>query len=148
MIKINPKSEVDYRMKLAQLYLGDAEDSHKREDTRGTVASSQLAVENAAKAVIAVYRIPSWSHDPSHELRDIIGQIPQNLRPLAEELADIAELLAPEHGRATYGEPIKGLTPWEIYRREDAETALRHARRAVELAKLILEGLKDWSAKS
>ena len=32
-------------------------------------------------------------------------------RELVEELADIAESLAPEHGRATYGEPLRGLTP-------------------------------------
>jgi HEPN domain-containing protein len=67
--------------------------------------------------------------------------MPQNLRPLAEELARIAGLLAPEHGNI--GEPTRGLTPWEIYERKDAETALQHARRAVELAGLILKGLID-----
>jgi HEPN domain-containing protein len=141
MFKMNPKSEVDYRMKLAQQYLEESENAYRRGDIRSTVASSQLAAENAAKAIVAVYRIPSWSHDPSHELRDIIEQMPQNLRPLAEELARIAGLLAPEHGNI--GEPTRGLTPWEIYERKDAETALQHARRAVELAGLILKGLID-----
>jgi HEPN domain-containing protein len=98
MFKMNPKSEVDYRMKLAQQYLEESENAYRRGDIRSTVASSQLAAENAAKAIVAVYRIPSWSHDPSHELRDMIEQMPQNLRPLAEELARIAGLLAPEHG--------------------------------------------------
>jgi len=106
------------------------------------VASSQLAAENAAKAVVAVYRVPSWSHDPSHELREVAAQLPASLKPLAEELASVAELLALERGRATYGEPARGLTPWELYTREDAEAALRRARKAVELAKTILRELR------
>jgi HEPN domain-containing protein len=68
--------------------------------------------------------------------------MPQALRPSAEELAEVAELLAPEHGRATYGEPARGLTPWEIYGREDAEEALGRARRALELMMVILGGLE------
>jgi HEPN domain-containing protein len=136
--KINPKSEIDYRMKLAECYLMEAEDAYRRGDFRGTVASSQLATENAAKAVISVYRMPSWSHDPSHELREIANQIPQNLKPSLEEIAEIAGLLAPEHGRAVYGEPMRGLTPWEIYVKRDAELALQRAKRAIELARILL----------
>jgi len=139
--KINPTSEIGYRLKLAERYLMEAEDAYGRGDFRGTVSSSQLAAENAAKAVIAVYRIPSWSHDPSHELREIASQIPQNLKPQLEELAEIAGLLAPEHGRAVYGEPTKGLTPWEIYTENDAELALQRAKRAVELARILLREL-------
>jgi len=140
--KINPISEIGYRLKLAERYLMEAEDAYGRGDFRGTVSSSQLAAENAAKAVIAVYRIPSWSHDPSHELREIASQIPQNLKPQLEELAEIAGLLAPEHGRAVYGEPTKGLTPWEIYTENDAKLALQRAKRAVELARILLRELR------
>ncbi len=68
--------------------------------------------------------------------------MPAVLQPLAEELASMAELLAPEHGRATYGEPARGLTPWELYTREDTEAALQRAKRAVELAKTILRELR------
>jgi len=73
-LRMDPEAEVNYRVKLAEQYLADAEGAYGREDYRTTVASSQLAVENAAKAVISAYRIPSWSHDPSHELRDLIEQ--------------------------------------------------------------------------
>lgn len=141
-LRFTPLSEVRYRAKLAERYLADAEDAFKRGDFRGTVAASQLAAENAAKAVVAVYRVPSWSHDPSHELREAAAQMPASLKPLAEELASMAELLAPEHGRATYGEPTRGLTPWELYTREDAETALQRAKKAVELANTILKKLE------
>ncbi|MCC6065763.1 MAG: HEPN domain-containing protein, partial [Thermofilum sp.] len=70
-LRLNPLSEVEYRERLAERYLADAEGAFERGDFRGTVASSQLAAENAAKAVVAVYRVPSWSHDPSHELREV-----------------------------------------------------------------------------
>jgi len=46
----------------------------------------------------------------------------------------MAEALAPEHGRPTCGEPVRGLTPWDVYSEEDAKTALSYARRALELA--------------
>ena len=140
-MKINPLGEVSYRLKLAVHYLKDAEDAYRRGDYRGTVASSQLSTENAAKAVIAFFRIPSWSHDPAPELRELLNEFPVHTRELVEELADIAESLAPEHGRATYGEPLRGLTPWDIYNKEDADRALNSARRAIALSRRILKEL-------
>jgi len=141
-LKLNPQKEVRYRVELAKRYLREAEEAIKRKDYRNTVASSQLCVENAAKAIIALYRIPSWSHDPSHELLEITPQLKPELRKLAKELAEIARKLAPEHGRAAYGEPTRGLTPWDIYGEEDALEALSMARRAWRIMKTILEELK------
>jgi len=140
-LKLNPSSEVAYRVRLAKGYLRDAEESYRRRDYRGTVASAQLRAENAAKAIITVYRVPSWTRDPSRELVEVAQSLDSSLRVLAEELAEIAKRLAPERGRATYGEPTRGLTPWDIYGEEDALTALTLARRALELAKNILEGI-------
>lgn len=141
-MKLNPQSEVQYRVKLATRYLKEAEEAIKRKDYRNTVASSQLCAENAAKAIIALYRIPSWSHDPSHELLEITPNLKPKLRKLAEELAEIARKLAPEHGRTTYGEPTKGLTPWDIYSEEDAKEALTMARKAWKTMKTILKEQK------
>ncbi len=146
--KLDPESEVNYRVRLAQRYLLDAEDAYKRGDYREVVAPSQLVAENAAKAVIAVYRVPSWTHDPSHELLELTTQMPRELEPLVLELAEIARSLAPERGRAVYGEPSRGLTPWDIYSREDAESALSRARRALELALTILRELRVASRGS
>jgi hypothetical protein len=109
-LKFNPLSEVEYRARLAERYLADAEGAFERGDLRGTVASPQLAAENAANSVVAVYRVPSWSHDPSHELREAVAQMLPSLKPLAEELASVAELLAPEHARADTA-AAKLLTP-------------------------------------
>jgi len=137
----NPLNEVIYRYKLAKNFLREAEEAFKRGDWRNTVSASQLAAENAAKAIIAFYRIPSWSHDPSHELLSILSNIPSHVRKLTEEVAVIARTLAPEHGRSTYGEPTRGLTPWDIYKREDAEKAINIARKAVKNTIKVLKAL-------
>jgi Uncharacterized conserved protein related to C-terminal domain of eukaryotic chaperone, SACSIN len=133
--------EVRYRYKLAINYLRDANEAFNRGDWRDTVANAQLSAENAAKAVIAVYRVPSWSHDPSGELQELVDRMPRELADLVIELANIAKRLAPEHGRSTYGEPSMGLTPWDIYTQGDAENALGMAKRAVEIMKTILRTL-------
>jgi len=141
-MRLNPLNEVLFRIRLAERYLEDADGAHRRGDNRGTVSSSQLSVENSAKAVVAFFRIPSWSHDLSPELRELLESIPLGTRPLAEELAGIAEELAPEHGRSIYGEPIRGLTPWDIYSEEDAAATLQKAKRAIECARIVLGGLR------
>ncbi len=65
----DPIDEVNCRYRLAINYLREANEAFSRGgDWRGTIAAAQLSAENAAKAVIAVYRIPSRSHDPSSEL--------------------------------------------------------------------------------
>ena len=137
----DPIDEVNYRYRLAINYLREANEAFSRGDWRGTVAAAQLSAENAAKAIIAVYRIPSWSHDPSGELEDVMANLPGDLANLAGELAVMVRRLAPEHGRSTYGEPERGLTPWEIYSRGDAEAALGMARRAVEIMRAVLRAL-------
>ncbi|MBO3802049.1 MAG: HEPN domain-containing protein [Candidatus Brockarchaeota archaeon] len=119
----------------------DAEEAFRRSDWRIVVASSQSCAENAAKGVIAFFKVPSWSHDPSSELIDILSSIPSNVKKLGEGLVSIVRALAPEHGRSTYGEPTRGLTPWDIYSAADAERALGMAREALENAVMILKGL-------
>ena len=140
-MRIDPKEEVDYRIKLAKQYLKSAEEAFNRKDYRATVAESQLAAENSAKAVIAFFRVPSWSHNPALELKELLNNIPQSVKHLMEELASIAEVLASEYGRAIYGEPAKALTPWEIYNEDDANSALRYAKKAFDYALFILKEL-------
>jgi len=140
-LKLNPINEVLYRIKLAKKYLEEAEKAYGRSDWRTTVSSSQLSAENSGKAVVAFYKIPSWSHDPSHELLEIISTTPLEITEKIERLTEINRLLAPEHGRSTYGEPLRGLTPWEIYSDGDAERSLRMAREAFHYAVAILKEL-------
>jgi len=109
-LRIDPSAEAGYRARLAEEYLKRAERFLGSGDYKESVGACQLAVENAAKAVIALRRILSWSHDPSHELLELLNELPEQ-RALAVRLAELAHEVAPEHGMATYGRPGEGLTP-------------------------------------
>lgn len=137
-MKIDPSSEVNYRMRVSFEYLKRAEKFLNSGDYKESVEASQLSVENAAKAIVAIRRIPSWSHDPSEELLEVADELGDEQGVLARELANLAHELAPEHGVATYGKPSEGLTPWDIYDKAKAVEVLKKARRANEIITLIL----------
>lgn len=141
-MKIDPFSEVKYRFKLSIEYLKKAEKFLKSGDYKESVEASQLSAENAAKAIVALKRIPSWSHDPFDELLEVALELPDNKNILAKELANLAHELAPEHGITTYGKPAEGIMPWEIYDKTKAQEAFNKAKRANELMNLILRDLK------
>ncbi|MEM2122400.1 MAG: HEPN domain-containing protein [Candidatus Bathyarchaeia archaeon] len=113
----------------------------KVDDWVGVVQASQLTAENAAKAVIAYFMIPSWSHDPSDELLEICNHLSASLRGKARELAAITRELAPEHGRPSYGMLEQRLTPGTIYDRGAAEKAVKAAEKALSLARHVLTRL-------
>ncbi|MGC8832230.1 MAG: HEPN domain-containing protein [Thermoproteota archaeon] len=140
-MSLNPLSEIKYRLRLASEHLQRAERLFNLGDWVGTVSSSQIAVENFAKAVIAVFEVPTWSHDPSEQLKSLIGRLPSSLTGIVGELMVIAREVAPEHGRSTYGEPSTGLTPSDIYGEEHASSTLGKAKRAREIAEEVLRQL-------
>jgi len=137
-LRFNPEGEVKYRFQLALEYLEDAERSMRSGDYRGCVQYSQLSAENAAKAVIATRRVPSWGHDPSEELRQAVSDMGSDFKGRAERLAAIAALLAPEHGRVTYGDPTRMLTPRMLYDVGAAERCLSLAKEAAGIMRELL----------
>jgi len=139
--ELNPGEEVMYRLALAREHLERARKRLRVEDWAGVVEAAQLSAENAAKAVIAHFHVPSWSHDPSRELQEIVTQLPPALIGAALKLATIVRELAPEHGISTYGVPQERLTPAQLYTREKAYNALKLAEDALEKATLILREL-------
>lgn len=140
-MSLNPLSEVKYRYKLAMENLERAERLFSLRDWVGVVSASQLAIENFAKAIIAIFEIPTWSHDPSNQLNDLTEKLPNDVINDAKELAILAREAAPEHGRSTYGEPTIGLIPSDIYKEEHALNALKGSRKARKIAEKILNRL-------
>ena len=141
-MSLNPLSEVKYRYRLAVEQLERAERLSSLRDWVGAVSSSQMAVENFAKAVIAVFEVPTWSHDPSNQLKSLVERLPAGLAEDVWELAVAAREMAPEHGRSTYGEPSAGLTPADIYREEHGADALEKAGKARVIVERVLNRLK------
>ncbi|MBS7609592.1 HEPN domain-containing protein [Candidatus Bathyarchaeota archaeon] len=140
-MSFNPLGEVRYRYRLAVEQLERAERLFSLRDWSGTVSASQLAVENFAKAVIATFEVPTWSHDPSNQLNSLIDRLPIEAMDEAKELAALAREVAPEHGRSSYGEPTTGLLPSDIYREDHASNALKKGRKARAIAKRVLDML-------
>nr|MDO8082204.1 HEPN domain-containing protein [Candidatus Freyarchaeota archaeon] len=111
---MNSEEEAKYRLSLGEGYLKRAEEAAKHKDHLAVISNSQQAVENSAKAVISCFRIPSWSHDPSSELSEVIEdkrdkieeKIGANTFRDINTLALYSHNLAPEHGRMSYGDPI------------------------------------------
>jgi HEPN domain-containing protein len=132
-LRFDPTREMEYRAQLAREYLQDAEDRFHSNDFKGCVQYSQLASENAAKAVIAKRRTPSWGHDPSSELLEIAKELESEQDANVTRLAEISSQLAPEHGRTTYGEPERFLTPRMLYDLQAADRAIGLAREAVAI---------------
>lgn len=138
-MSFNPSSEVRYWYRLAVGHLERAERLFSLRDWVGAVSSSQLATENFAKAVIEVFEVPTWSHDPSSQLNSLIEKLPSDVVDEVKELAALAREMAPEHGRSTYGEPSAGLVPSDIYREGHASSALKNGRKAKKMAERVLE---------
>ncbi|MEM1538289.1 MAG: HEPN domain-containing protein [Candidatus Nezhaarchaeales archaeon] len=140
-MSINPLGEVKYRYRLALEHLERAKKLFLAKDWVGTILSSKLAVENFAKAVIAVFDVPTWSHDPSNQLNALIDRLPVNLIGSLQELAATAKEMVSEHGRASYGEPAEGLTPMDIYKEVHAVDALKKAEKAKTISEKAFKRL-------
>lgn len=146
---MNSEEEAKYRLTLADGYLRRAEEASTRGDHFSVISNSQLAVENSAKSVISCFRIPSWSHDPSSELLEVIEENKDKIEKRIEinvyhELSTLASHssdLAPEHGRMSYGDPSLKVPPWDLANPQRASEALSYAQHSVKIAK---EFIQKW----
>lgn len=134
-------SEVIYRSRLAEGFLAEARQDIELKRWRSCVDNSQLAVENAAKAVLALLGPVGKTHNPAGLLRralqdmyfqtDIVTQV--------IELADKADMLGHDvHMDTDYGSEVEWPTPWELFGEADAQQAIAIASRAVALATHIV----------
>ncbi|MGQ9521118.1 MAG: HEPN domain-containing protein [Anaerolineae bacterium] len=110
------------------------------QDWLTVVLYAQLAIEKAAKALIACFEAFAWTHDPSDQLRRLIrdGALPETL----ERIADNARRAAVWHGRAIYGSLVDGKwrSPSEVCTEDVARELLAWAMESVERATAFLGG--------
>lgn len=135
-----------YRLRVAEGFLDEACQDHRLGRWRSVMDNAQLAVENAAKAVLAILGPVGRTHNPAPLLRQALGD--SRLADVDERdiqrLAELAELLGFDvHVQTDYGDEMAGLTPWELFDEADASEALAMAEEAVALARKVLKVLSE-----
>lgn len=133
--------EVSYRLRLVLGFLEEARQDFNLGRWRSCVDNSQLATENAAKAVLALLGPVGRTHNPSLLLREALaeGEFSGEISPQVERVAECAELLGPDiHVQSDYGDEAGGRTPWELFDRDTARQALDLAEEVAELSQQLL----------
>jgi HEPN domain-containing protein len=140
---MDSKRDAEFRLKLSQGFSKEAEEDYKLSRWRSCVDNAQLAVENAAKAAIALFAPIPKSHNVTQELKALLRQnmVTQSVEQLWERLIQLSEDLGyEEHIKSDYGEEDNFLTPWDLFGQKEAEKALKVAKEAVStLEKMIMK---------
>lgn len=134
--------ETDYRLRMAEGFLGEARHNIAHDLWRSCVDNSQLAAENAAKAVLSLLGPVGHTHDPGALLLTAAEEhwFPGVLDDLVVRLAECSRALGPQvHIESDYGDEASRRTPWELFDRDSAERAFRLAEESVALARRITE---------
>lgn len=132
--------EVTYRLRLAEGFLAEARQDVSLSRWRSCIDNSQLSVENAAKAVLAMLAPVGRTHNPAVLLRKALaeGRFLEAVRGKVEQVAECSELLGQDiHMETDYGSEAEWRTPWELFDESDGREALDTAERACSLVRQI-----------
>ncbi len=131
-----------YRLELASGFLGEARDDVTLRRWRSCVDNSQLAVENGAKAVLALVGPVGRTHAAAASLRQALreARFPSTDMPRVSRLVELSEELGWDvHVASDYGDEVGRRTPWELFDEIAAREALRVAEEAITVARHIIE---------
>ncbi len=138
--------DAQYRLKVAQGFLNEASQDVGLGRWRSAVDNAQLAVENAAKSVLALVGPVGRSHNPAAQLRqatkDDVFVEPQGKQ--AQRLAELSEMMGADlHIQTDYGDEVGGRTPWELFDEADARRSLTMAEESISLAQAIIQAMPN-----
>jgi HEPN domain-containing protein len=139
-------NSTSYRLKIAQGFLAEARQDISLRRWRSAMDNAQLAVENAAKAVLATLGPVGRTHSPAPLLRQALhdGTLSVPDPGKVQRLAELAELLGFDvHVQTDYGDEMAGRTPWELFDEADARQALAMAEEAMALAQETIQGVQS-----
>jgi HEPN domain-containing protein len=137
---VNSKEDADYRLRLAEGFLREAEEDVSLCRWRSCVSNSQLVVENSGKAIIAIFEPLERTHEPAERIKALLEEsaFDESLREEIKEVIPLFEELGfEEHFMTDYGDESTQRVPWQIYGEEEAKEAIQIARRCFEISKKV-----------
>lgn len=135
---MTPREGASYRLRLADLSLGSAQDSLSRARWRDAALFARAAVEHATKAILACFAAVPRTHEPREALDAALGdpRFPAALRDRAEALVPrLAAYGTKAHLELSYGDEQRGIDPWAIVTEERGRRDLAVADETVVLAR-------------
>ncbi len=131
------REEAEYRLNLARGYLAEAEEDVGLKRWRSCADNAQLAIENAAKAIIACFEPVSHTHDPGPYLQTIVAleEVPEDLAGQIEGIISVVTSFgSQEHILFSYGDEEAFRDPWSIVTEGKAVEVIDGARRCFTVA--------------
>ena len=134
------EESAEYRLQEAEKYLAEAEQLLGFQQWRSCVSSVPLAVENAAKAILACLGPVPRTHNTVNRLEALLFGFdwPEELASEVKAALPIfADYGLEKHILVTYGDEENFRTPWALFGEEEATSAVEDARQCVALAKAV-----------
>ncbi|MFQ5709755.1 MAG: HEPN domain-containing protein [bacterium] len=129
-----------YRLRLARGFVEEAQQDFRLKRWRSCVDNAQLAVENAGKAILAIFGPTPRTHEPSKEVKDLIetNKIDASLSEDLQAVLPYFDALGfEEHFKTDYGLESEYLVPWDLYGADDAKKAKLAAEQCLKVAEKI-----------
>lgn len=131
----------EYRLRLAEGFLAEAEQDRSLSRWRSCVDNAQLSIENAGKTALALWGVAAKTHDPAQPLATLLrsGQISAPADALVQQmLPHLLAFGAAEHFMTDYGDEATGTVPWDLFTEISAQDVLTSARSCVAAAQQLV----------
>lgn len=129
-------------MRQAEARLEDSKEAYPEKNYPYTVRLSQECVELCLKAVLKAVGIEYPKvHDVSDVLVDVKHRFPEWFQAETGFLSESSKILVKKRGPSLYGGEEGFLSPEDIMGENDAQDALKRAKKTFELCKKLLEEL-------
>ena len=146
---MSPHEDALYRLRVAAEFLDTAELAFNNKRWALCEQQAQIAVENAAKAILACVDPVPRTHEPHRQLESLLATMPELpsdvVAAINVVIAACRHLGRQEHVLTTYGDEKRRLTPSQIFHKPEATKAIEHARNAVSNAERVINYFQQSS---
>lgn len=139
---MSPHEDALYRLRVAAEFLDTAELAFNNSRWALCEQQAQIAVENAAKAILACIDPVPHTHELHRQLESLLATMSESPSDIVAAInvviAACQHLGGQEHILTTYGDEEKRLTPSQIFHQPEATKAIEHARNAVSNSEQVI----------